>query len=80
LKRLINIIKDISFTIVIKLYSICESCIKDQQTRKFSKQLQEFVIEFLNCIDLDVDEFIISLAIKDKKYFVLFIDKVFDCC
>lgn len=79
MKQLINITKDINFIIVIKLYSICESCIKNRQTKKLSKQLQEFIIKFLNCINLDVNNLVTFLAIENKKYFVLFINKVFDC-
>ncbi len=79
MKQLINITKDINFISVIKLYSICESCIKNWQTKKLSKQLQEFIIKFLNCINLDVNNLITFLAIENKKYFLLFINKISDC-
>ena len=80
LKRLFDMTNDINLINVVRYSDVCFSCMKEKQIKKFSRQSQTFVIELLECIDSNIDDLISSQSLEEKKYFVLFTDRVFDVC
>ena len=80
LKRLFDMTNDINLINVVRHNNVCFSCMKEKQIRKLSRQSQTFVIELLECIDSNVDDLISSQSLEEKKYFVLFTDRVFEAC
>jgi len=73
-------IDDINLTNVIRHRDVYFFYMKGKQIRKLSRQSQELVIKFLECIDSNVDSSITSKSIESKKYFVLFINKASRAC
>ena len=78
LKRLFDMTNNINLINVVRYNDVCFLCMKEKQIKKFSRQSQTLVIELLECIDSDVDDFISSQSLERKKYFVLFINRVFE--
>ena len=78
LKRLSNIISDMNLRRGIRHHHICFSYQKDKITRKFFRRSQKIVIESLNCIDSNVDDFKLSTSKDDNKLWVIFINRATD--
>ena len=60
LKRLFDMTNDINLINVVRYSDVYFSYMKEKQIKKFSRQSQTFVIELLECIDSNVDDFIPS--------------------
>ena len=80
LKRFFDMTNEINLTNVVRHNDVCFLCMKEKQIRKFFRHSQTFVIELLECIDSNINDLILSQSLKEKRHFVLFIDRVFDAC
>ena len=78
LKRLINMTSSIDLIHAIKHKHVCDACMKKKHIKHFFRRSQQSISKFFECIDFDVKSLIIFQSIKNKRYFVIFIDKVFD--
>ena len=60
-------INDINLKHDIKYHQIYDSCQISKIIRKSFKRSQKVVIESLNCIDFDINDFELSISHEEKK-------------